>query len=108
MLDWAIEENVGSVKGKTLAFVGDTASNMGRSFTRAAPIFGYQLKLASPKGYHPADDVVTPAKGFVHLLSDAKEAVKGADVVAGSTSRKAGSFSVLWLSLPSDEGCGGV
>ena len=78
---FTIEEKMGSVKGKTLAFVGDTASNMGRSFTRAAPIFGYQLKLASPKGYHPADDVVVPAKGFVQLLSDPKQAVEGADVV---------------------------
>ena len=78
---FTIEEKLGSVKGKTLAFIGDTASNMGRSFTRAAPIFGYQLKLASPKGYHPADDVVVPAKGFVELLNDPKAAAKGADVV---------------------------
>jgi ornithine carbamoyltransferase len=78
---FTIEEKLGPVKGKTLAFIGDTASNMGRSFTRAAPIFGYQLKLASPKGYHPADDVVGLARGFVHLLADPKEAVKGADVV---------------------------
>ena len=78
---FTVEEKLGSVKGKTLAFIGDTASNMGRSFTRGAPLFGYQLKLASPKGYHPADDVVGPAKGFVQLLSDPKEAAKGADVV---------------------------
>jgi ornithine carbamoyltransferase len=76
-----IEEKLGTVKGKTLAFVGDTASNMGRSFAEGAGLFGYQLKLASPTGYHPADDVVKPSKGFVHLVADAREAVKGADVV---------------------------
>ncbi len=78
---FTIEEKLGSVKGKTLAFIGDTASNMGRSFTRAAPIFGFQLKLASPGGYHPDDDVVIPARGFVQLVNDPKEAVKGADAV---------------------------
>ncbi len=78
---FTIEEKLGSLKGKTLAFLGDTASNMGRSFARAAPLFGFQLKLASPPGYHPADDVVAPGKGFVHTLNDPHEAVRGADVV---------------------------
>ena len=78
---FTIAERLGEVKGKTIAFIGDTASNMGRSFAEGAGLFGYQLKLASPKGYHPADDVVKPAKDFVTLLADPKDAVKGADVV---------------------------
>jgi ornithine carbamoyltransferase len=78
---FTIEEKLGPVKGKTLAFIGDTASNMGRSFTRASSLFDFQLKLASPVGYHPAADVVATSKNHVHLLRDPKEAVKGADVV---------------------------
>ena len=78
---FTIEEKLGPVKGKTLAFVGDTASNMGRSYTRASSLFGFQLKLASPEGYHPANDVTDAAKGFVQLVRDPKEAVKGADAV---------------------------
>ena len=78
---FTIEEKLGPVKGKTLAFIGDTASNMGRSYTRASSLFGFQLKLASPEGYHPANDVTDAAKGFVHLLRDPKDAVKGADAV---------------------------
>ena len=74
-------EKLGPVKGKTLAFIGDTASNMGRSYTRASSLFGFQLKLASPEGYHPANDVTDAAKGFVQLVRDPKEAVKGADAV---------------------------
>ena len=62
-------------------FIGDTASNMGRSFTEGAKLFGYQLLLASPKGYHPADDVLKHSPGHVHLVSDPKEAVREADVV---------------------------
>jgi len=78
---FTVTERLGEVKGKTIAFVGDTASNMGRSFAEGAGLFGYQLRLASPKGYHPADDVVKPSKDFVKLLSDPEDAVKGADVV---------------------------
>jgi ornithine carbamoyltransferase len=78
---FTIEERLGPVKGKTLAFVGDTASNMGRSFAEGAAIFGYTLKLASPTGYHPSADVVGPAQGLVQLLADPREAVRGADVV---------------------------
>ncbi|MEW5738744.1 MAG: ornithine carbamoyltransferase [Myxococcota bacterium] len=78
---FTVAERLGEVKGKTIAFVGDTASNMGRSFTRGAGLFGYHLRLASPKGYHPADDVVKPSKDFVSLLTDPRDAVKGADVV---------------------------
>ncbi len=78
---FTVEERFGTVVGKTLAFVGDTGSNMGRSFAEGAKLFGYQLRLASPKGYHPADDVLTKSPGHVQLLADPKDAVKGADVV---------------------------
>jgi ornithine carbamoyltransferase len=78
---FTIEEKLGSVRGKTLVFVGDSASNMGRSFVEGAKLFGYQLRLASPQGYHPSEDVLKHSVGFVHLTNDPKEAAKGADVV---------------------------
>jgi ornithine carbamoyltransferase len=78
---FTIEERLGSVQGKTIAFVGDTASNMGRSFVEAAPVFGFNLRLGSPEGYHPGSDVLAWAPGRVHCTHDAREAVKGADVV---------------------------
>lgn len=78
---FTVEERLGAVAGKTIAFVGDTGSNMGRSFAEAAKPFGYQLRLASPKGYHPAEDVLAASKGHVACTHDAREAVKGADVV---------------------------
>ena len=76
-----VEERLGDLGNRTIAFVGDTGSNMGRSFAEGAALFGYRLKLASPRGYHPADDVVAPAKGLVQLLEDPVDAVDGADVV---------------------------
>jgi ornithine carbamoyltransferase len=76
-----IEERLGEVKGKTLAFIGDTASNMGRSFAEGASLFDYTLKLASPAGYHPTPDVVAFSPKHVQLVRDPREAVRGADVV---------------------------
>ena len=76
-----VEERLGRLAGLTLAFVGDTGSNMGRSFAEGAAIFGYTLKLASPKGYHPGPDVVAPAHGLVQLLDRPEQAVDGAEVV---------------------------
>jgi ornithine carbamoyltransferase len=78
---FTIEERLGTVQGKTLAFVGDTASNMGRSFVEAAPVFGYQLRLASPDGYLTSKDLLDQARGFVTCTTSPKEAVTGADVV---------------------------
>jgi ornithine carbamoyltransferase len=78
---FTIEERLGEVKGKTLAFIGDTASNMGRSFAEGASLFDYTLKLASPAGYHPSADVVALSPAHVQLVRDPSEAVRGADVV---------------------------
>ena len=44
---FTVEEKLGKVAGKTVAFVGDCASNMALSFCEAAPIFGLQLRLAA-------------------------------------------------------------
>jgi ornithine carbamoyltransferase len=78
---FTVAERLGDIKGKTIAFVGDSGSNMGRSFAEGAGLFGYQLRLASPTGYHPPDAVVKPSKDFVTLLADPNDAVRGADVV---------------------------
>ena len=50
---FTVEERLGTVKGKTIAFVGDCASNMGLSFVEATGIFGFNLRLGCPEGYRP-------------------------------------------------------
>jgi ornithine carbamoyltransferase len=78
---FTVEERLGSVKGKTVAFVGDCASNMGRSFVEATRFFGFELRLGCPEGYRPAASLLAEAGARVHVTADATEAVKGADVV---------------------------
>jgi ornithine carbamoyltransferase len=74
---FTVEEKLGAVAGKRLAFVGDCASNMALSFCEAAPLFGFELRLAAPKGYRPRADALRGAT----VTSDPGEAVAGAQVV---------------------------
>jgi len=76
-----IEEKKGRIAGLSVAFVGDGASNMGRSFVEAAGVFDFELRLAAPEGYRPPASEVHATKGRVHLTGDPAEAVRGADVV---------------------------
>jgi ornithine carbamoyltransferase len=75
---FTVEEKLGEVEGKTLAFVGDCASNMALSFCEAAPIFGFKLRLAAPEGYRPPAGAVGGAE---EVTADPVKAVAGADVV---------------------------
>ena len=79
---FTVEEALGSVQGRTLAFVGDCASNMALSFLEAAPLFDYSLRLSAPPDFLPPPGRVEAAGGHVTLVEDPRQAVRGADVVA--------------------------
>lgn len=79
-----IEEHLGPVAGKTIAWVGD-GNNVCHSLMHAAPKFGFRLQVACPAEYHP--DLHDLARGGDHvvLTSDPHDAVRGADVVVTDT-----------------------
>ncbi|THD81835.1 MAG: ornithine carbamoyltransferase [Phenylobacterium sp.] len=82
-----IEEKLGDVRGKTLAWVGD-GNNVCASFIHAAPLLGFRLNIAAPAVYHP--DLVDLARaaerqGRVETTHDPREAVRGADAVITDT-----------------------
>jgi ornithine carbamoyltransferase len=66
----------------TVTWIGD-GNNMANSWINAAYRFGFELRIACPEGYEPADHLVERAKKEAKILitRDAAEAVKGADVV---------------------------
>ena len=72
---FTVEERLGLIRGKVVAWVGDGASNMARSWIEAARIFGFTLRISAPEAFRPQR-----AAGF-ELVTDAQEAVGGADVV---------------------------
>jgi ornithine carbamoyltransferase len=74
-------EQRGDIKGKTVAWVGD-GNNMCRSYINAAKQFGFKMRIACPPGYAPKARFLEGAEDLVFLTEDAREAVKGADLVA--------------------------
>lgn len=82
-----IEEHRGPIAGKTIAWVGD-GNNVCSSFIHAAPLLGFELKIACPAVYHADLHDLARAEGLqgkVSMTTDAKAAVAGADVVVADT-----------------------
>lgn len=82
-----VVEHLGSLKNKTIAWVGD-GNNVANSWIEAAVKFGCTLKLACPKELRPADSYLQWAKankGRVEVIESPEEAVKGAHAVLTDT-----------------------
>jgi ornithine carbamoyltransferase len=79
---FTVQERLGGVTGKRIAWVGDGASNMARSWVEAARIFDFELRICAPEGYRPRPEEVKAAGGRVQLVASPAEAVAGADVVS--------------------------
>jgi ornithine carbamoyltransferase len=80
---FTVMEHKGGYAGMQYAWVGD-GNNMANTWIEAAAIFGFELRLACPKGYEPDSRVLAWAKGKgakLLLTADPREAVAGADVI---------------------------
>lgn len=77
-----VRQHLGGWEGKKVAWIGD-GNNMANSWINAAYRFGFELALACPEGYEPADHLLERAQGAakVTLTRDPREAVVGAHVV---------------------------
>jgi len=73
-------EHRGSIKGKTVTWVGD-GNNMCHSYINAADRFGFNLNIAIPKGYEPSSDIVSAADANITLFNNVASAVKGSDLI---------------------------
>ncbi len=72
-------EQRGSIKGKTVAWVGD-GNNMCNSYIEAAGLFDFRLRVSTPDGYAPDSALLKNAK-HVELARDPRQAVRDADLV---------------------------
>jgi ornithine carbamoyltransferase len=89
---------LGSLKGRKIAFLGDTACNMAHSWVLGAALFGMEISLAGPAGYEPTAEfqALLAREGFAgrfHFTTDPREAVRGADVV----------YTDVWVSMGKEE-----
>ncbi|HLD76983.1 MAG TPA: ornithine carbamoyltransferase [Rickettsiales bacterium] len=83
----AIEEHLGDVRGKKLAWFGD-ANNVLNSYIHGAVAFSYELNITTPKDYNFCDQEIVKAKKLgakITQFIDAKEAAKGANVLIADT-----------------------
>ncbi len=89
-----------SLRGRKIAFLGDTACNMANSWILGANLFGMKISLAGPKGFAPGAelDAALVQEGFepkraYQFTTDPMEAVRGADVV----------YTDVWVSMGKEE-----
>ncbi|MBE0484208.1 MAG: ornithine carbamoyltransferase [Bacterioplanes sp.] len=74
-------EHRGSIQGKTVAWIGD-GNNMCQSYINAAKQFDFQLRIATPAGFEPNAELVAQHSDRVTVLTDPREAVLGAHLIA--------------------------
>ena len=85
-----LQERFGSLKGRTIAYVGD-GNNIATSLAHAAAMLGVHVHIASPEPYQLPHAVVQQATSRarhgarLRLFSEAADAVAGADVVYTDT-----------------------
>lgn len=86
---FTFEEKRGSIRGKTVAFIGDGACNVPISWIFAAGKLGFELRIAAPKGFQPPADLIVRARAKVILTEDPKAAAAGADLL----------YTDVWVSM---------
>jgi ornithine carbamoyltransferase len=81
-----IEEHLGNIEGKTLAWFGDT-NNVLNSYIHSAPAFNHILNIAIPKDLTPPSQEIDIAKknAKINLYHNPKKAAKNADVLIADT-----------------------
>lgn len=73
-----------SLKGRKVAFLGDTCFNMANSWILGAHLFGMKVTLGGPAGFEPGAEIraaAAKAGATFHYTADPLEAVAGADLV---------------------------
>ena len=82
-----LEEALGSLAGRRVAFVGD-GNNVAHSLIQAAGYLGFGLAIATPEGYQPDPVIVAAARvqaeatgGAIELFTEPAAAVRGVDAV---------------------------
>ena len=74
-------EHLGSIKGKTVAWVGD-GNNMANTWLQASEILGFKVHLSTPGGYEVDQSIagIRSAESY-KVFKDPHEACAGADLV---------------------------
>jgi ornithine carbamoyltransferase len=74
------KEHRGSIKGKTVTWVGD-GNNMCHSYINAARQFDFKLNIACPEGFDPHQKLLDDNADRVQIIRNPKEAVINSDLI---------------------------
>jgi ornithine carbamoyltransferase len=87
-----VRERFGRLAGLTLTYLGDGANNLAHSYLLGGATAGLHVRIGTPPGFRPADDVLARAEeiaagtgGSVLVTTNQKDACAGADVLATDT-----------------------
>jgi ornithine carbamoyltransferase len=73
-------EHRGSIAGKVVTWVGD-GNNMAQSYINAARQFDFELRIACPEGFDPAQALLDANSDRVSIVRDPVAATRGSDLV---------------------------
>ena len=82
-------EKRGPLAGRVVTFIGDGACNVVNSWIFAAAKLGFELRIAAPKAFQPAPDLLQRAGGSVVCTDDIQAAASGADLL----------YTDVWISM---------
>ncbi len=89
---------LGALRGRKIAFLGDTGFNMANSWILGASLFGMRISLAGPAGYEPGTKIQALLKSEGRALdysftTDPSEAIQDADIV----------YTDVWASMGQED-----
>ncbi len=83
---FTMQETFGKLEGQTLAYVGD-GNNVAHSLMICGALLGVNVRIGSPEGFEPLDEVVAKARALavggssIQITNDPYETVSGANAV---------------------------
>ena len=86
---FTFEEKCGPIAGRVVTFIGDGACNMPVSWIFAAAKLGFELRIAAPRAFQPAPEILKRAGGNIICTEDLRAAASGADLL----------YTDVWVSM---------
>jgi ornithine carbamoyltransferase len=86
---FTFQEKRGPIAGKRVVFVGDGACNVPTSWIFAAAKLGFDLRIAAPRKFQPAPELLRRAGGQIVCTEDVRGAANGADLL----------YTDVWVSM---------
>lgn len=90
---FTFKELSGPISNKVVTFIGDGGCNVARSWIFAAAKLNFELRIAAPKKFQPARELLERAGGKISCTTDVEKAAKGADLL----------YTDVWVSMGKEE-----